>query len=343
MKQLAIILSLLLITFTACEKDQEMVKVLPTEQVKAPVLAAHNMITVNKSNYSDNTVFTWQTADFGAPTTTEYSLYAALDGKEPALITSAFGDSLSVSLLVISKVLYQSGIRLDYPVDVKFHIVASINSTYGTVQSAPITVNVTVGSDVPLYPDAIYMIGQDFGSWDWNNSGVVEMTPVHSHDGQFWCVRYFRVGQGFKWCTVKDWKGDFYSLGTDAGFTTADGNAFVPADGFYSVYVDYTTNTITIEPAQVFGMGDCFGGWNTGQYPFTANGTVMKITTTATGELRIYATSSAAQGVDWWQMEFVILNDEIEYRGKGDDQTRVSVDAGKTITLDFNAGTGKIE
>jgi hypothetical protein len=197
----------------------------------------------------------------------------------------------------------------------------------------------------PLYPDNVYMIGQEFGSWNWSNSTVVEMTPVNGNPGKFWAVRYFaNASDGFKWNTAKAWGGDFYSLGTDAGFTTHDGNAFVPTAGFYIVLVDYTINKITIEPAQIYGIGNCFGGWNTGQYPFVADGNIMKITTTNAGELRIYANSSAAGvGGDWWRMEFVILDGKIAYRGNGGDQTRVTVDAGKVVSLDFNNNTGTIQ
>jgi len=197
----------------------------------------------------------------------------------------------------------------------------------------------------PLYPDNVYIIGQEFGGWDWSNSAVVEMTPVNGNPGKFWAVRYFaNANDGFKWNTAKAWGSDFYSLGTDAGFTTHDGNAFVSAAGFYIVLVDYTINKITIEPAQVYGIGNCFGGWNTGQYPFVADGNVMKFTTTNDGELRIYANSSAAGvGGDWWRMEFVILDGKIAYRGNGGDQTRATVAAGKVVSLDFNNGTGTIQ
>ena len=198
---------------------------------------------------------------------------------------------------------------------------------------------------VPLYPDNVYMIGAAFGGWNWGSPSVVEMTPVNGNPGKFWAVRYFaNAGDGFKWNTKKDWGGDFFSLGTDAGFTTHDGNAFVSATGFYIVVVDYTVKTITIEPAQVYGMGTTFGGWNTGQYPFVAKGSVMELTTTAAGEIRMYANSSAAGvGGDWWRMEFVILDGKIAYRGNGGDQTRVPVEAGKKVTLDFNNGTGTIQ
>ncbi|MDR2683538.1 MAG: SusF/SusE family outer membrane protein [Dysgonamonadaceae bacterium] len=345
MKKFSLLVFLCVFAFTACEKDEDMYKVLPVEQVKAPVLATHDAIVIHADNYQDNTMFTWQAADFGVPTATEYSMYTILDEQEPVLVTATFGDTLHVSLLAIGKVLYQSGITLDAPVDVKFYVVASIADTYGTVSSAPISVSVTVGSDVPLYPDNVYMIGKEFGDWNWNNAGVVEMTPINGHSGKFWAIRYFAdPANGFKWCNVKDWKGDFSSLGAEAGFTTHDGNAFVSATGFYIVVVDYTINTITIEPAQVYGIGDCFGGWNAGQYPFAADGRVMKLTTSGAGNLRIYADAVAAGvGGDWWRMEFVILDGKIVYRGNGDDQEQVPVTAGKTITLDFNNETGIIQ
>jgi len=197
----------------------------------------------------------------------------------------------------------------------------------------------------PLYPDNLYMIGQEFGSWDWSSSGIAEMTPVNGNPGKFWAVRYFaNATDGFKWNTAKAWGGDFSSLGTNVGFTTSGGNAFVATAGFYIVVVDYTINKITIEPAQVYGMGDCFGGWNAGQYPFVADGNVMKLTTTNAGDLRIYANSSAAGvGGDWWRMEFVILDGKIAYRGNGGDQTRATVAAGKVVSLNFNTGTGTIQ
>lgn len=219
------------------------------------------------------------------------------------------------------------------------HFTYTISDGNGNTSTANIDIQ------VPLYPDNVYMIGQEFGGWNWSSDQVVEMTPVNGNPGKFWAVRYFaNPSDGFKWCTVRAWSGDFYSLGTDVGFTTGSGNAFVSAAGFYIVLVDYTVKTITIEPAQVYGMGTCFGGWNTGQYPFVADGSVMKLTTTASGELRMYANSSAAGvGNDWWRMEFIILDGKIVYRGNGGDQTRVSVDAGKVVTLDFNNGTGTIQ
>jgi hypothetical protein len=320
--------------------------------ITPPVLtgpAPPDPIVVSSGNRADKVTFTWSGASFGVATDITYTLYARIgaNGDAHAVPGAAVTNATSceVTYGALSEAALAAGITTGTAADVQLFVRAAITAPReANSESNAITVSITPVEFT--YPAAVYMIGQDFGNWEWNSDGVVEMTPVHSHDGQFWCVRYFTAGKGFKWNTVRDWSGDFSSLGTGSGFTVSGGNAEVADDGFYSVYIDYTTSTITIEPAQVYGMGDCFGGWGKGAYPFTADGTVMKITTTSTEakELRMYAASSGAPaGVDWWQMEFIILDGKIEYRGAGNDQTRVSVDAGKTVTLDFNAGTGAIQ
>ena len=196
------------------------------------------------------------------------------------------------------------------------------------------------------YPKEVFMIGADFGNWEWSSDDIVSMIPVNGRLGEFWCVRYFNANNGFKWAPVKDWKGDYNSLGTNVGYKIDGGNAVVETSGFYSVYIDYGKKTITIEPAKVYGIGNAFGGWDMGAFPFDADGKTMKLkATVTTNELRMYVNSSASSiDGDWWRMEFIVRNGKIEYRGTGDDQNpRVPINAGQTVTLDFNAGTGKIE
>lgn len=98
---------------------------------------------------------------------------------------------------------------------------------------------------------------------------------------------------------------------------------------------------IYIEPAKVYGIGDCFGGWDEGLVLFSVSGKTTSSTVSNAGELRMYAASSIATS-DWWTREFIILDGKIVYRANGGDQERVQVAAGKTVTLDFRAGTGVI-
>lgn len=312
--------------------------------VTPPVLEtpATSSIAVTADNRGDKITFSWTAAVFPVAGDVTYTLYARIgnDGTASAVDGSATAATqCEVTYGALNNAALAAGATAGTAADVQFFVEAVV----GVAKSASESVVINITPVEFTYPAAVYMIGQDFGGWDWSSTSVVEMTPVHSHEGQFWCVRYFTANNGFKWSSTKAWSGDFSSLGTDVGFTVSGGNAQVATDGFYSVYIDYTTNTITIEQAQVYGMGDCFGGWNTGQYPFTVSGQTMQITTTAASNLRMYATSSAAQGLDWWQMEFNVFSGNIEYRGTGGDQSAVPATVGQVVTLDFNAGTGTIQ
>ena len=201
------------------------------------------------------------------------------------------------------------------------------------------------------FPNSLYMIGQDFGSWDWGSDGVVELVPVlHNPDwgaeapGQFWTIRYFKADSGFKFNSAKAWDGgQFGKLETNDGFTNDnDENLHVPEDGVYMVHVDLKRGLLHVEKARVSGKGDCFGGWEADPVVFTENDGKLTAKTSGKGEIRMYAESSIATS-DWWTREFVFFDGKIAYRGNAGDQDRVTVEAGKTVTLDFNAGTATVE
>ena len=194
----------------------------------------------------------------------------------------------------------------------------------------------------PTYPETMYMIGAEFGNWTWADEGVVEMVPVNGQEGVFWCTRKFTANQGFKFCSVREWNGDFATLG-QSDVIVENGNLVVKENGLYTVVVDLAGNKVSVKKAEVYGIGDAFGSWDAGT-PFTINedGTATITTTAASadGGVRMY---TAVEGADWWRTEYIVLDGKIVYRGNGNDQERVAVTAGQTVTLDFNAGTGVIE
>lgn len=196
-------------------------------------------------------------------------------------------------------------------------------------------------------PTTMYIIGNDFGNWDWNADSVVEMTPVHSQEGCFWAVRYMTTATEFKFCALKEWNGDFTGLGENTGFVTPNNNQ-VEAAGLYLIVVDLNgTGKVTVSPAAVCGLGDAFGGWdatNGGQVAMTVNedGTAS-IAATADGLLRAFA---KIDGVDAWKSEFSVFDGKIVYRGNAGDfsaENAVSLTAGQTVTFNFNAGTATIQ
>lgn len=194
------------------------------------------------------------------------------------------------------------------------------------------------------FPEHLYMIGNEFGSWDWASDGIVELTPVYGQEGEFWTVRYFTANQGFKYAPEKAWGKDFHSLTTNDGYTVDGGNCVVAEDGFYTVHVDMKREMVHIEPARIYGIGNCFGGWDAKMDGalFKADGKTLKATLAADGELRMYVESSIADS-DWWTREFIILDGKIVYRGNDGDQQRVACTKGQEVALDFNAGTGTIK
>lgn len=209
-------------------------------------------------------------------------------------------------------------------------------------QSFKYTVELTEASALPT---EIYMIGNDFGNWGWANEGIVTLNPVNGVGGAFWCINYFTTA-GFKFSPEKDWGKDFTGLETNTGYAVEGGNCVVPAEGLYMVYIDFANKKMAIEPASVYGIGDAFGGWDqavaANKFAVSTDGTKLTATTSAAGNLRMYAESSI-KTTDWWTREFNIFSGKIEYRGNGGDQAAVPVTAGQVVTLDFKAGTGTIQ
>ena len=194
-------------------------------------------------------------------------------------------------------------------------------------------------------PTTMYIIGNEFGNWDWSSPAVVDMTPVWGAEGCFWAIRYMTTTTEFKFCALKEWNGDFCKLDTNTGFITPNNNQ-VEAAGLYMIYVDLLGKKVVVEPAKVYGIGDAFGGWDAAKNAFTvaADGKAT-IATTAAGNLRMHTVFSGKEDsvTNWWHMEFNIYDGKIVYRGGAGDQAAVPVTAGQTVTLDFNAGTGSIK
>ena len=212
--------------------------------------------------------------------------------------------------------------------------------------------NTILIEQLPDYPEHVYMIGEEFGEWKWESDAVVEMIPVlHNPDwnatapGQFWTVRYIHAGKGFKFNTKREWGGDFWGLTTNDGFNEDGGNCVVAEDGFYLVHIDFANEKVHVEPARIYGIGECFGGsWSeemSGSLFATTDGKVSQ-TLPNDGTLRMYV-ASAISTSPWWTREFHLIDGKIVYRGAGNEIQGVAVTAGQKVNLDFNAGTGTIE
>ena len=199
------------------------------------------------------------------------------------------------------------------------------------------------------YPAELYMTGTDFGGWSWGSDGIVKFQAVSAgggpKDGCFVTTRYFKKDNGFKFSSINvkdDWSKAFAGMASNPSEITydGDGNAHVPADGLWTITIDFTADKLTLNEGMIYGMGPAFNGdWTTGKYAgeVNADGTAS-ITALSAGALRVYAPCA----FDWWQHEFQPTADgKIEYR-EGEELPAFEVAAGDVITFDFNAGTAVV-
>ena len=205
-------------------------------------------------------------------------------------------------------------------------------------------------------PTTMYMIGNDFGGWDWASPKVVEMHQFNSQEGQFWAIRYMTTATEFKFSPEKAWGSDFAT--PKSGDMTVEGafnanpddknsNLKVKSDGLYTINVDAVGGRVIVEPAVIVGMDAPFGnsGWdiNFADAEFTVDAAgIATYVLKADGEqLRTAVRSSMA--TEWWHAEFIIKDGAIVYRGTGGDPEKIAVTAGQKVTYDFNNETGSIE
>ncbi|MGM9763705.1 MAG: SusF/SusE family outer membrane protein [Candidatus Cryptobacteroides sp.] len=223
-----------------------------------------------------------------------------------------------------------------------YDITLTYKAAAGAIEkSFSYTVTLTQESTLP---EVSYLIGEGINGWTFPDNAV-SMIAAHSEPGVFWAIRYIEAGKGFKFSRINtDWGQDFTGLGNDNGYTVSDNNCFVAETGIYMIEVDYKNNIVAVNPAEVYGMGDCFGNWDEGANPFAVEGQALAVTATATGNVRSYA-KSFLEGTagNWWHREFVPVDGKIVYRATGGDPQAVNVAAGQKVTYDFNAGTAAIK
>ncbi len=207
----------------------------------------------------------------------------------------------------------------------------------------------------PDVPQELFMIGSSVGGWDWSEVNL-PMYPVHSKDGMFWKIVWVDADiedPGFKFAPQRDWMDDFGWDGNDPAdeiYGIGGSNFVVENTGYYMVVVNWESQEVSITAPQVYLIGDTIDSWDTAAEGalFTVDNENEVVTITrelAAAELRMYAWFDKGWFTDWWQSEFIILDGEIEFRGDGDDQERVNLEADGEYTIDLNFRTneGSIE
>ena len=203
-------------------------------------------------------------------------------------------------------------------------------------------------TEIPTLPTELYMIGDGVGDWEWANTDL-PMIPVHSHPELFWKIVWMNETGAFKIAPEKAWGNDFGAATEEVSSEYSIGGFNIPVPGtagYYMVVVDLENNLISVVEPEVYLIGNTVGSWDTANpdAKFNVDNPNEVITITkdlAADEIRMYAWHSYF--TDWWQSEFMVLENVIEFRGNGPDQERVNVPAGSnTVELNFRTGAGSI-
>ncbi|MCI6161036.1 MAG: DUF5115 domain-containing protein [Prevotella sp.] len=194
----------------------------------------------------------------------------------------------------------------------------------------------------------LFLTGDHYG-WGDTADAWKPLVPVWGTPDHFWTVIYLHAGEQFKFAPQAGWGNEF---GTDAtindvagaGVTDVDGNIRVSNAGWYILHVvNGMQRIVNILKPNVYLMGDTAGDWEVTDahlfaVPATEDGEFVSPPFVKDADVRMCISLA---DTDWWKTEFIVnAGGKIDYRGKGDDQTRILVKAGQKAYLNFAAGTG---
>lgn len=207
----------------------------------------------------------------------------------------------------------------------------------------------------PLYPDSLFVTG-DATAYGWATPGIVTNAAFHkcpSLDGVFWKVCFLSADKGFK-VSAKNWTSPNLgyaeiNLFDPNGMLVSNngGNMSISDSGMVMIVVDLRNDStkLSVTTANVYAMGDAFGGWT--QAPanlFTIDNVARTMTSpaaTSTNDMRIYAYHPWIP--DWWKAEFKVDGGNVVYRNNGGDLPTVNITSGQTIKIHFDDNTGIVQ
>lgn len=267
---------------SACTKlDQT--RVLPIGEAAAPSL--HELpteIVITKDNQADELTFTWDAADFGAPTEILYSIVAArtTDGATPLVIFSGITEtSYTFNKEVLNGKMSLTpedgglGIPVNEASEVNFYLSATVGSAYHEILSDKQMVMVTPTDAEKVYPN-IWVIG-DYCGWD--HGKAQWLYNFTRDDANYEGVIDFgeKAANGFKMSGEAGWNNGNWGLdGTapapapEAASITlindgGSGNISAYSQRFYK----FSFNKSTLELKKIFSfdkigvIGDGANGW----------------------------------------------------------------------------------
>ncbi|QRX64490.1 SusF/SusE family outer membrane protein [Dysgonomonadaceae bacterium zrk40] len=380
MKNIIHILAILagITLFWSCQEDEKVVLQQPESFVlNTPKYAS----AIYDLKNTESIEFTTSQPDYGFTAAAIYSVQVALtsDFTNPVTLPGSYTTAkfaINAADLALALVgMHGVTLEEDYPTDphpLYVRLISKLNAkNAGEVFSNVITLPQVKGYfalDPMVMPEEMFIIGNVAGNWSWD--GATAMVPVWGSPGKFWAMQYLgQTGDGgnaeIKFNFAKAWDGNEFGYGqatvnangtADPGASDSGGNIGIGNPGWYIVVVTTAINgrdyefAVDFYPPHLHLQGNvASGNWGTTDeaYRFTvpalslgADAAFVSPPFTNTGEIRA---SIQLPGHEWWHTEFIVLDGVFAPRGAGDDQERVTGNAGQKLHINFTTNTGKVE
>ncbi len=362
MKKLRYILIIFLAVLLFSCEDDDIVKLNDSQYVPATNIEGFGTtLAISKAKKSETLTVSYSPASYGVnivkthklqfSTTSEFTNPATFD-------VNASGNSFSFTVGAFNEFLTE---ELELPVDeettVSSRIMTYSLSGVDTLYSSVVNFTTTPYLDILFAPNTFYLFGDGVGRIAQNNK--LKFIKVAEEPDDSWTIVWMEATGTFKLCSDVNYKGVIGKIGDPVNGEYTLGDATdrgedipVPGTaGYYTVGVNMATNTLLIEPANVYITGPNVDAWpvssvtEENRFQQDAESKTMVLTKSLLGgELRLHVTHPYISADNWWHAEFIFLDGKIEYRADGGDQDRVTIDGGeKTIELDFINQTGKIQ
>ena len=132
-----------------------------------------NEIAISATNQQETVSFSWEAADYGAPTQINYSLEAALDetSQKVTILSGLSTTETTITYEDLNRVLFNDlEVPEGQPTELKFYVgsvlyAGSSVASYPKVYSEPITVTVTVTAAEKVYPKLTVAGSYAYNSW----------------------------------------------------------------------------------------------------------------------------------------------------------------------------------
>lgn len=380
MKNIIHILAILagITLFWSCQEDEKVVLQQPESFVlNTPKYAS----AIYDLKNTESIEFTTSQPDYGFTAAAIYSVQVALtsDFANPVTLPGSYTTAkfaINAADLALALVgMHGVTLEEDYPTNphpLYVRLISKLNAkNVGEVFSNVITLPQVKGYfalDPMVMPEEMFIIGNVAGNWSWD--GATAMIPIWGSPGKFWAMQYLgQTGDGgnaeIKFNFAKAWDGNEFGFGqatvnangtADPGASDSGGNIGIGNPGWYIVVVTTAINgrdyefAVDFYPPHVHLQGNVAGGnWGTTDeaYRFTvpaltlgADASFVSPPFTNTGEVRA---SIQLPGHEWWHTEFLVFDGVFVPRGAGDDQERVTGNAGQKLYINFTTNSGKIE